>query len=247
MIILSFGINNLFAQDTLNASDEDEDFIGSFYDEQFKPFEKGNGYVGLSFSVSDEKSDNSKDILNIDRTINSRTLDYSVKFKGGYFISKNSMAGLGYSIEREKITAEAIYLFDTIFIESLDKIHTFTPFIRSYFPLTKNKRLSLFNEVKLIIGFGSGESERLDNSTLVGFDTSETVIFGIGLSPGITFFAIENFCFEIQLDVLGYKYEKVTTTDETGENIETITNNVDFTLNLLTIDFGLAYYFRTKR
>jgi hypothetical protein len=236
----------LYAQETEDGDVGKEDFIGSYYNEQFKPFEKGSGYVGLAFSVFDEKSNNSKDILNFDRQINSKTLDYSVKFKGGYFFSRNHMAGLGYSIEREKSTVEATFLSDTAIIESVDIIHAFTPSLRSYFPLTKNKRLSLFNETKVNFGFGNGESEWYKNGEQTSFDTSDTFMFGIGLSPGVTFFALENFCFEIQLDVLGYKYEKVTTIDETGEEITTISNNVDFTLNLLTLNFGLAYYFPTK-
>ena len=50
-----------------------------------------------------------------------------------------------------------------------------------------------------------------------------------------------------QLDVLGYKYERETKKDETGEETITTSNNVDFTLNLLTLNFGLAYYFGTKK
>jgi len=246
LTLVSF-TNVLFAQESSNTTEDDKDFIGSYYDEQFRPFKKGNGYVGLAFSVFDEKSNNSKDILSFDRQINSKTLDFSVKFKGGYFFSKNHMAGLGYSIDRDKSTIEATFLLDTVMIESVDRIHSFTPFVRSYFPLTKNKRLSLFNELKMNFGFGNGESEWYENGEKTSFDTSDTFIFGIGLSPGITFFALENFCFEIQLDVLGYNYERVITTDEAGEEITTVSNNVDFTLNLLTLDFGLAYYFGTKK
>lgn len=242
---MTFGANILFAQNS-NVEKEDEDLIGSFYNEDFQPFKKGNGYVGLAFSVFDEKSDNTKDIFDQDRTISSKTLNYSVKFKGGYFFSKNHMVGLGYSIERDKTTTEGTYLFDTVGLESKDRIHAFIPSIRSYFPLTKNKRLSLFNEIKVNFGIGDGETEVYKNSEKTSFDTSETFTFGIGLSPGITFFALENFCFEIQLDVLGYKYEKETKTDETGEETITTSNNVDFTLNLLTLNFGLAYYFGTK-
>lgn len=237
----------LYAQETEQVEIDEEDFVASYYNEQFNPFKKGNGFVGLAFSVFDEKTDNSKDILNNDRQISSKTLNFSVKFKGGYFFSKNHMAGLGYNIERDKSTTQATFLSDTILIESVDRIHSFTPFMRSYFPLTKNKRLSLFNELKMNFGKGKGDSEWYDNGELTTFDTSDSFIFGLGISPGVTFFALENFCFEIQLDVLGYKYERVTTTDDTGEETTTVSNNVDFTLNLLTLNFGLAYYFGTKK
>lgn len=169
----------LYAQETEDGDVDKEDFIGSYYNEQFKPFKKGNGYVGLAFSVFDEKSNNSKDILNFDRQINSKIIVYSVKFKGGYFFSKNHMAGLVYSIEREKSTVEATFLSDTAIIESLDRIHAFTPFLRSYFPLTKNKRLSLFNEIKVNFGFGNGESEWYKNGEQTSFNTSDTFMFGI--------------------------------------------------------------------
>ena len=51
---------------------------------------------------------------------------------------------------------------------------------------------------------------------------------------------------EIQLDVLGYKYERETKTDETGEETIIESNKVDLTLSLLTLNFDLAYYFGTK-
>ena len=244
---LILSTNVLYAQETDKIEVDEEDFIGSYYNEQFNPFKKGNGYVGLAFSVFDEKTDNSKDILNFDRQISSKRLNYSVNFKGGYFFSKNHMAGLGYSIERNKSSAQATFLTDTIIIESLDRIHSFTPSLRSYFPLTKNKRLSLFNELKMNFGGGKGETEWYENGEVTRFDNSNTFIFGVGISPGVNFFALQNFCFEIQLDVLGYRYEKVKTTDDTGEDITTVSHNVDLTLNLLTLNFGLAYYFGTKK
>ena len=234
------------AQDSAGINAEEEDFIGSYYNQNFHPFNKGNWYTGLSFSLTNEQFDNSKDILEIDRVINGKTLDYSIKFKGGYFFAKNSMAGLGYSIERNKSTTDAEFLFVSLSIVSIDRIHSFTPFIRSYFPLTRNKRLSLFNEMKMDFGFGKGESERIENGVQTSFDNSNNFIFGIGLSPGVTFFALENFCFEIQLDVLGYRYERETKSDETGEETTTYSHNVDFTLNLLTLNFGIAYYFGGK-
>ena len=65
----------------------------------------------------------------------------------------------------------------------------------------------------------------------------------LGISPGITFFVIENFAFEVQLDVLGYELNVKNRKINDIEESRIVTNNVDFNINILTMKLGLAYYF----
>ena len=71
--------------------------------------------------------------------------------------------------------------------------------------------------------------------------------FRIGISPGITFFAIENFAFEVQLNVLGYELEVRDQTVNEGEPSRDIRQNVDFSIDILSLQLGLAYNFRSKK
>lgn len=95
-------------------------------------------------------------------------------------------------------------------------------------------------------GFQNTDTKRFENSEQTELEKEKNFLFGIGISPGVTFFAIESFAFEIQLDVLGYEYQRSKTTDEEGNEYVSGTHNVNFQLDLLSINFGLAYYFGAK-
>jgi len=217
-----------------------------YYDDAFKPFDKKNWFVGLSFNVLDTKYQNNANILGLDQIITSSNFNYDVHIKGGYFIGKYSMLGLGISHGRDKAEGNGILLFDTISSESVTNRNMFTPFIRSYYPLSKNHRINFFNEMNLEFGFTNTELTKDENNSEVEKVNTESFIFGVGFSPGITFYAIESFAFEVQLDILGYRFEKSISKDQDGNETSYQTHNVNFTLNLLSLNFGLAYYFGAK-
>jgi hypothetical protein len=81
------------------------------------------------------------------------------------------------------------------------------PTFRSSVPLTDNERLSFFTEVGLTFGFGNSLKRTIKNLDEVDKVYSTDFNFRIGISPGITFFAMESFAFEIQLNVLGYELQ----------------------------------------
>jgi len=247
--IITFLIGIFVASGTLFAQEKksSDDLLFGYYNDDFKPFNKNKWYMGLTFSVLDEKLTSNSEYIGLDQIIEGKEFNYNVKVKGGYTIKNYAMLGLGISHGRDKTTATGIILFDTLNTESITNRNSFTPFLRSYYPLSKNHRINFFNEIKMDFGFGKTETNKMENNVQTEMSQSDTFVFGIGLSPGVTFFAIENFAFEIQLDVLGYEYKKVKTTDHTGAITETNTNNVDFQLNLLSLNFGLAYYFGSKK
>ncbi|TAJ12378.1 hypothetical protein DMA11_13035 [Marinilabiliaceae bacterium JC017] len=75
---------------------------------------------------------------------------------------------------------------------------------------------------------------------------ASVVTFDIGVSPGIIFFAMENFAFEMGLNLIGYQLEYKETDKNDSEKSSSLTQNVNFKLNLLSLNFGLAYYFGAK-
>ena len=100
--------------------------------------------------------------------------------------------------------------------------------------------------MNLEFGFTNTELTKDENNSEVEKVNTESFIFGVGFSPGITFYAIESFAFEVQLDILGYRFEKSISKDQDGNETSYQTHNVNFTLNLLSLNFGLAYYFGAK-
>ena len=69
----------------------------------------------------------------------------------------------------------------------------------------------------------------------------------LGITPGVTFFAMENFALEVQLDVLGYELNVENKTKNNIEKSRDVRHNVDFKMNLLSVKVGLAYYFMNNK
>ncbi len=245
LIAVLVASNIVFAQE--KEKQTPLDLMFNYYNDDFKPFSKNKWFTGLTFSIQDEKLRNDNEFIGLEQIIEGSEFNYNINVKGGYTIGNYTMVGLGITHGRDKATGTGIILLDTINSESYTYRNSFTPFLRSYYPLSKNHRLSFFNELKMNFGFGNTDTKRFNNNVETEKSESETFVFGIGLSPGVTFFAIESFAFEIQLDVLGYEYKTTTTKTHEGEETTTASHNVNFTLNLLSLNFGLAYYFGAKK
>ena len=217
-----------------------------YYKKNFYPFVKGNAYVGFGFSLVDKDQKNDQGLFI--KTLDGKDLSLSITLKGGYFISNYSMVGANVIYDRDEFVGQVILENDTINRNSVSRLATITPVIKSYFPLTKDHRLSFFNELGFGFGFGktvSRDTKNIDEITKVN---SEEFVFSIGLSPGINFFAIENFSFEIQLNnLIGYTYKQSNQTTNETEESKVTTNNVNFNIDLLSLRIGLAYYFGTKQ
>lgn len=243
-IFLILGTNLVLSQKKEKLSPVELMF--EYYDEEFKPFNKGKWFTALTFNVEDVNLKSDNKYIGFDYIIEGSEFNYEIKIKGGYSIGNYSYVGLGITHGRDKSEGRGIILLDTINSESAANKNVISPYIRNYYPLSKNQRLSFFNEVKMDFGFGDSETNSYENGTLTESEITNDFLFGIGISPGITFFALESFAFEIQLDVLGYEYERSKTIDDQGNEFTTDSHNVNFTLDLLSLNFGLAYYFGAK-
>lgn len=241
IIFISTSLSTI-AQDSTSSSDYTPyELLSSYYENEFQPFKKSNWYSGLSFSLQDVTSTNTTGLFQ--NIIQGDELSYDVTLKGGYYTGDYGMLGLRTSYFQEKFTGTVYRDPDTLQSNSITRGIAFAPYLRSSVPLTANNRLSFFTSVGL--GFSNANTNRRDIKNIDEITTTLSNEFGfsIGLSPGITFFAMENFAFEVQLNVLGYDLKVIDTTINGEEQSRRITQNVNFKIDLLTLDLGLAYYF----
>ncbi len=219
------------------------DLLSSYYENDFKPFEKGNWYVGLAFSLTDKQSENTQGLLQ--KTLDGDDLSYNLLFKGGYYTGDYGMVGLNVNYYQSKYERFLFRDPDTIQSNSLTRGFSFTPNLRTSVPLTANERLSFFTMVGLGFGIENSNSRSIMHVDEISKTLSTTYNFGLGISPGITFFAMENFAFEVQLNVLGYDLKVTETTIDGVEQSQDIRQNVNFSIDILSLELGLAYYFGT--
>ena len=217
------------------------ELMSSYYSEQFKPFKKGNVYTGLAFSLSDRTLSNVDQL--VQNVVDGRDNSFNIVLKGGYYTGNYAMVGINFEYTQEKFDGTLFRDPDTVQSKSISRGYNFTPNVRSSVPLTKSERLSFFTEVGLSLGVGNTLTRNTKNLDEVEKIYSDEFNLRVGISPGITFFVIENFAFEVQLDVLGYELKVKNREINDIEESRIVTNNVDFNINILTMKLGLAYYF----
>ncbi len=245
LLVISPG---LWAQesDTTKKVSPYELISGYYNGGDFHPFKKGNGYVGLAFTVEDKQLTNTQRLF--DKVTDGQNTNYEITFKGGYFLWDYVQVGMNVVYGRDKFEGQLIdQNSDSLSRSSITAGGSIVPYLKIYFPVSKNERLSFFLENGAGFGFSNELQRDTRNTDEVTKRYSDTFVFTLGISPGITFFAVENFAFEIQLNnLLGYEYaRKNTTTDDIEESV-TVTNNVNFRIDLLSLRLGLAYYFNKK-
>ncbi|QCK15450.1 hypothetical protein DCC35_12205 [Mangrovivirga cuniculi] len=245
LLLLTIVTNPVLAQ----QKDQDEKYtpyelLSSYYNKDFKPFGKRNVYIGLSFSLEDRNLSNTDFLLQ--RVIDGERLDYNIVLKSGYYTGNYGMVGLNVNYYQSKFDGDVFRDPDTLRSNRITRGFAITPNFRSSVPLTNNERLSFFTELGFTIGRSNSLTRETMNLDEINKIYSTDYNFRLGLSPGITFFVMEAFAFEVQLDVLGYelKIEEKTTNNE--DSSRELRQNVDFNINLLSLRFGLAYYFGAK-
>jgi hypothetical protein len=248
IVLLTVSCLGLYGQETKpDTTLTPFDLITNYYNgESFAPFQKGNGYLGLAFTLEDESLQNTQRLF--DKVTNGDEIDWELTFKGGYFLWDYVQVGMNVIYARNKFEGRLIdQNSDSVTRASIYSSGTMVPFIKIYFPVSKNERLSFFLENGVGLGFGTQLQRDTRSIDQITKRYTEEFVFNLGLSPGITFFAIENFAFEVQLsNLLGYRYSKRTTTVDDLEESVKRTNNVNFSINLLSLRLGLAYYFNKK-
>ena len=221
------------------------DLMSKYYNEGFHPFEKKNTYVGLAFSLEDLQQENTTGLFQ--NVVDGQNLNYNIIVKGGYYISDYTMLGLNFLYDYDRFEGLVFRDPDTLQSNSLSRSYDLTPNIRPSIPLTRNERLSFFIELGLTFGYATALERNTKNLDEITKKYTEGFHFRAGISPGVTFFAIESFAFEVQLNVIGYDLlvTQQTVNDET-ESRE-VEQNIDAKIDLLTLNLGLAYYFGSKK
>lgn len=220
------------------------DYLSTYYNQDFSPFAKRNVYLGLAFSL-DSKNIENTDYL-IEQVLDGDRVDFSVRLKGGYYLGDYAMVGLDIDYYQKQFEGNIFKSPDSLYSNSITRGFEITPNFRSSIPLTKNERFSFFAQLGLTYGKGNTVVRNIKNIDEVDKTYSSEQSFRLGVSPGITFFVMENFCFEIQLDLLGYKLSVSESTVNNDPPSRQVRQQVDLSIDVLSLNLGLGYYFGSK-
>lgn len=215
------------------------ELLTSYYNNDFNPFKKGTIYIGASLSLEDRTQENTENIFQ--KVIEGNRVNFNLLLKGGYYINDYTMIGLNLRIFENKF--EGVLLKDSEEVESntIKRGFSLTPNYRTSVPLTKSERLSFFTKTGLTFGKNSTLKRDIRNQDEIEKSFSDNYNFRLGISPGATFFMMENFALEIQLDVIGYELNIEKKIKNDTIKSRDIRHNVDFKLDILSVKIGVAY------
>ncbi|MFV0366771.1 MAG: hypothetical protein ACK5JS_09850 [Mangrovibacterium sp.] len=248
LLVLSLSVTlSLWAQ---QKKDDDKltpyDLMSTYYQDDFNPYKKGNVYTGFAFSLT------TRDLENTDRLIynvnEGEQKQYDLIFKGGYFISNYNMLGAELTYARTQFEGQVLQDSENVLKQRVSSLGTVRPVLSTYFPLTKDNRLAFYNKMGLGLSFGNALVRNTFQDGNITKSYEQNFGFSMGLSPGITFFLMENFALEIELEnLVGYSYERTETTQNGTEVSRQHSNNVTFDVNLLQMRLGIAYYINRSK
>lgn len=221
------------------------ELLSSYYNNDFKPYKKGNFYFGVAMSIEDRQSENTENIFQ--KTIEGDRVNFNLLLKGGYYINDYGMIGLNFNIYENRFEGILFRDPDTFESKTITRGFSITPNYRTTIPLTANDRLSFFTIAGLTLGKSNTLKREVKGLDEIEKSYSKNYNLRLGLTPGVTFFAMENFALEVQLDVLGYELNVEDITKNDIEKSHDVRHNVDFKMNLLSLKVGLAYYFMNNK
>ncbi|MFV0345544.1 MAG: hypothetical protein ACK5IQ_04765 [Bacteroidales bacterium] len=222
------------------------DLMSKYYENDFQPFKKGNFYTGFAFSLTTGELENTNRLLY--EVSEGEENQYNLIFKGGYFIGDYNMIGVDVVYGRSRFEGDILQNSESLLRQRISSSGTFRPVLVTYFPLTKNKRLSFYNKIGVGLSWGNTLERNTGSQGEISKKYDDNFGVSAGISPGITFFVIQNFAFEVELqNMLGYQYESVKSTSNDDVVSRRSTNQVSFDIDLLSLKLGLAYYFNRPK
>lgn len=200
---------------------------------------KGRMYTGLTFSVASRQMTNDNQLIRV--VTEGHTSSYTINQNSGYFIKKDFSLGLilGFTQSLQDLQ----YIADGVnYHEQKESIGwSVAPNMRNYLSLG-NERFRLFNQTALSVAKSNGLRRLKYESTQERFRT-EVWEFGLGFTPGMSAFISDGLAVEVGANVLGLTSRIDRTYPNDDEVQEVVTNNVDFRISVLSLYFGLTFYY----
>ena len=110
---------------------------------------------------------------------------------------------------------------------------------RQYIPFGRVKRFAFFTDVVLE---GGGFQSKFAHDVPVKGTFSTGYTFGLGVTPGLVAFATNDVAFEVSIGVVGINYTHTNQVHNQVYNGSVDSANLNLRINLLSVNFGVAFY-----
>lgn len=200
---------------------------------------KGSFLISPTFNLSQENGTNNT-ILGV-KIDEQYKLTYSIRSNAAYFITDDFSIGLqvGYTNDQSEITYFPNGIETTL--KKYSNLVSLYPNIRNYFGKGIFKG---FAQTNLGVAFGKG-LERSYSDDDDAKTESNQYIFTLAVQPGVAVFVANFVSVELSINLIGLtsKFESSTYNDGTESKYNS--NNVDFDINIFSLNIGIGFYIGT--
>ena len=234
-------------QAKLDSSTRKGGLLESLYPvEKDEAIAKGNVLSGASLSlIQAETDDDALDVI-IGEIYEAEGYTFTVEAFAGYFVKDALAVGVRAGYSRTWYDINFSLMEDLVDLSQHRKYVSngffIQPFLKNYLKVLDSRTIYFFNETSLMVEYSYGLSQTDD-----GEDISKTKntmwTFKFGLNPGLCIMVLDRVAFETSVGLLGLSSSIVNVDENDEKHSELVYNIVNFTINLLALDFSLVYFF----
>lgn len=239
------------AADTVQAKSDSSTRKGGLLEslypvEKDEAIAKGNVLSGASLSlIQAETDDDALDVI-IGEIYEAEGYTFTVEAFAGYFVKDALAVGARAGYSRTWYDINFSLMEDLVDLSQHRKYVSngffIQPFLKNYLKVLDSRTIYFFNETSLMVEYSYGLSQTDD-----GEDISKTKntmwTFKFGLNPGLCIMVLDRVAFETSVGLLGLSSSIVNVDENDEKHSELVYNIVNFTINLLALDFSLVYFF----
>lgn len=207
---------------------------------------KGRIFGGATLSLIQGNTDD--DALNvlIGDVYEGYGYTFTVEAFGGYFIKDAMALGLRAGYSRTWFDIDFSLMEDLMDLAEHRKYVSngffIQPVLKNYLKVFDSRNIYFFNETSISVEYSYGVSQS-DDGNDVSKSRNRAWSIEAGINPGICIMVLNRFAFETSVGLLGLS-SSIMEVEENGEtHSEFVYNIVNFTINLLALDFSLVYFF----
>lgn len=207
---------------------------------------KGRIYGGVSLSLIQGNTD--EDALNIliGDVYDAYGYTFTVEAFGGYFIRDAMALGLRTGYSRTWFDVDFALMEDLLDLAEHRKYVSngffVQPLLKNYLKVLDSRNFYFFNETSISFEYSYGLSQTDDGEDM-SKSRNRSWSIDVGINPGICIMVLNRFAFETSVGLLGLSSSVIEVEENNETRSQFVYNIVNFTINLLALDFSLVYFF----
>ena len=171
---------------------------------------------------------------------------FTVEAFGGYFIRDAMALGVRAGYSRTWFDIDFSLMEDLMDLAEHRKYVSngffVQPILKNYLKVFNSRNVYFFNETSISVEYSYGFSQT-DDGTDMDKSRNNAWSFDVGINPGICIMVLNRFAFETSVGLLGLSSSIMEVEENDEKHSEFVYNIVNFTINLLALDFSLVYFF----